>query len=307
MAGATAKEPGRKGVFDTLVLSNHAICREHFRLTLGVDSFPAAEPGQFVQVLCTEPDRAGYTSGPFLRRPFSIGGLKRGTRQIELEIVYRVVGAGTHWMSRLTEGASVSVLGPLGHPFTLVAQLPEALLVGGGVGLPPIVWLAEAVAKAGKQAVAFCGARSADLLPLSRRACAIDDTVKPNLSIDEFARHGIPVCVSTDDGTLGMKGRIPDVFERYLDLHPATVKLGAVYTCGPEPMIRAVARTCELRGIPCQVCLERLMACGMGTCQSCVIRTPDATSPEGWRYQLCCTDGPVFNSREIIWPPAPEH
>ncbi|HOW73581.1 MAG TPA: dihydroorotate dehydrogenase electron transfer subunit [Phycisphaerae bacterium] len=304
MATPAADEQARKGVFEARVLSSCPICREHFRLRLGVDDFPQAEPGQFVQILCSAPDGGGCSGGPLLRRPFSIGGMRRNGRQIELEIVYRVVGAGTRWLSNLSEGNRVSVLGPQGRPFMLDSDRPLALLVGGGVGLPPIVWLAESVARTGGQAVAFCGARSADLLPLAVHPSVVAADGEPSLSIEEFARHGIAACLTTDDGTLGLGGRIPEALERYLDSHRGAASRAAAYTCGPEPMIRAVARACESRGIPCQVCLERLMACGMGTCQSCVIRTHDADDPEGWVYRLCCTDGPVFDSRQVVWASA---
>lgn len=117
----------------------------------------------------------------------------------------------------------------------------------------------------------------------------------------EFAQWNVPALVCTDDGTLGSRGRVPEIFTSYLTGHAAEAAGAVVYTCGPEPMLRLVARTCESLGIPCQVCLERVMACGMGTCQSCVVRVRDGADPEGWRYRLCCTDGPVFDSRAVIW------
>lgn len=300
---STIAEPfSSKGVFFARVARNESICREHHRLVLALPEFPAADPGQFVQLLCNEPNGVGWTGGAFVRRPFSIGGLRRAAGGVELDILHRAVGIGTQWLARLKPGDPVSLLGPLGRPFrTPDGGRSTALLVGGGIGLPPLIWMAERLRIEGMPAIAFCGSRTADLLPLTREPgsdCAGDE---PTLFCREFSRSGVPGLVATDDGSLGAHGLVPDVFAAWLDRHPDTARAATVYTCGPDRMMRAVARVCADRELPCQVCLERMMACGMGTCQSCVVKTHDVSARDQWRYRLCCTDGPVFDASDVIW------
>ncbi len=290
-----------RGVFLARTKANVSLCPEHFRLVLEIEGFPAAAPGQFVQILCADPLQRESVSAAFIRRPFSIGGLRRSADRCEVEIYHRVVGPGTRWMGQLRPGDPVDLLGPLGQPFPLAADRPVTLLVGGGIGLPPLIWLAEALHAAGRQVVAFVGARSEALIPLTRRAGVPVRPLEPALAFEEFARSAVPVVLSTNDGSLGSAGYIPDAFAAYLEHHADLAARAVVYTCGPNPMMRAVAPVCEQRGIPCLVCLERVMACGMGTCQSCVVAVRDAAAPDGWRYRLCCTDGPVFDSRVVLW------
>ena len=304
MPGMSLPESARssaKGIYLARVLSNASVCREHYRFVLEAEDFPDARPGQFLQILCRDPADQSWSGGAFIRRPFSIGGLRRKGRLAEIDIIHRVLGPGTRWLADLKPDDAVSILGPQGKPFTIAADRPVAYLVGGGVGLPPILWLAEAVRQAGRRAIAFCGARTADLLPLSRRPEQAVRLGEPALVLEEFARFGAPAVVCTDDGSLGIRGMIPEVFERYIEGHRQEAASAAAYTCGPEAMMRAVARICQKHGLPCQVCMERMMACGMGTCQSCVVPIRDAGDPTGWRYKLCCTDGPVFDSRQVVW------
>jgi len=298
---STEQSQSSKGVFVGRVTSNEPVCRDHWRFEAEFNGFPPAVPGQFVEILCADPLEENRSGGAFLRRPFSIGGLRRKGNLASLSITHRILGLGTRWLSQLAPGDEVSFLGPLGQPFVIDPARPVALLVGGGIGLPPLIWLAESLNRAGKRTIAFAGARTADLLPLTRIPDVGISGARPALAFREFADHQVPVVVTTDDGSLGAPGLIVEHFERYLDDADSPAASAVVYTCGPERMIAAVAKACEKRSIPCQVCLERMMGCGMGTCQSCVIRTRDAADPEGWRYRLCCTDGPVFDGRDIIW------
>lgn len=296
-----ATQAQTKGVFTGRVVSNEPICREHWRFEAEFAGFPPASPGQFVQILCADPAGETNGAGAFLRRPFSIGGLRQQGDRSRISIIHRVLGVGTRWLSQLAPGDEVSFLGPLGKPFSIHTDRSVSFLVGGGIGLPPLMWLAEALARAGKRTVAFAGSRTGDLLPMTRLAEVEISGARPTMAFREFAEHGVPVVVSTDDGSLGARGLIVEHFEKHLDAAAGMASSAVVYTCGPEKMIAAVADVCERRSIPCQVCMERMMGCGMGTCQSCVIRTHDSDDPEGWRYRLCCTDGPVFDAREIIW------
>jgi dihydroorotate dehydrogenase electron transfer subunit len=321
--------------FTGVVSANVPLCREHYRLTIRVPDFPPAEPGQFVQLACRDleqdyssnddgeriwdPDRPlrldqPELRGPMagLRRPFSLAGRRDDGGAAEIDIIHRVVGLGTDWLSRLAVGGRVSVLGPLGNRFILPGPEQTALLVGGGVGIPPMLYLAERLA--GKSAVAFCGALSSDLLPLTILPPAAErDAIRPAPMLAEFARHGIDSVVSTDDGSLGFRGYVTQALEQFLDT--GSSRNPVIYTCGPEPMLRRVAQIAADRGLPCQVAVERAMACGMGTCQSCVIRVrrPAAITaagaagelPEGggldWVYRLACTDGPIFPADELLW------
>jgi dihydroorotate dehydrogenase electron transfer subunit len=314
MSDSVAASPPARGVFTARVKANVPLCREHYRFVLEVEGFPPAAPGQFLQIQCREVDENGWTGGPFVRRPFSIGGLRRDGRRgvqaempapqgerVELDIYHRAIGRGTGWLARLREGDEVSIIGPLGRCFSIPAGRRIAYLVGGGIGLPPLIWQADVLCQAGVEAVAFCGARTRELIPLTRVEGVEVSGDEGSPAFEEFARIRTPVVLSTDDGTLGAQGRIPDVFGRYLERRKPSAEEVVVYTCGPDIMMRSTARIAEQRGLDCYVCLERMMACGMGTCQSCVVPVRDADADNGWRYRLCCTDGPVFPSREVIW------
>lgn len=293
--------PPAKGLFRAQVAANEPLCTGHAELILRFDAFPPAWPGQFLQIQCTDPDGPVWRGGALIRRPFSIGGLRRGPRGVEIDILYRVMGVGTGWMSRLKPGEPVSVLGPLGRPFEPPPPGSLACLVGGGIGLPPLIWLAGELAEAGVQVLAFCGARTAELLPLRRDPAVPVRGAEPSAAWPALARWGVAAIVATDDGSLGARGRLPDVLADWLAARAADAPPVAIYTCGPEPMMQAVAGICRRRGLPCQVCLERMMACGMGTCQSCVVPVHDPAAEDGWRYRLCCTDGPVFPAEHVIW------
>jgi dihydroorotate dehydrogenase electron transfer subunit len=309
--------------FESRVVSNTSLCREHFRLTLKLGHFPATEPGQFVQISCRpmngvdeESDRdfvwtpgsAPIVSGvelcrpmAMLRRPFSLAGRRDCGDGVEIDIIHRIVGVGTDWLSRLKAGDSVHLLGPLGNRFALPAPGSTALLVGGGVGIPPMLYLAQRLAD--RPAVAFAGALTRDLLPLTLDEAdnvGPSDPLRPAMVVGEFAEYRIPSVISTDDGSFGFRGYVTEALERYLDTGQASNPV--IYTCGPEPMMKRVAEIAAARGVPCQIAVERAMACGMGTCQSCVIRVRQpAAAGRDWVYRLACTDGPIFRGDELLW------
>ncbi|MCO6436461.1 MAG: dihydroorotate dehydrogenase electron transfer subunit [Phycisphaerae bacterium] len=309
---------------DAHVVSNVPLCRDHYRLMLAIAGTVPAEPGQFVHIVPPEDGSGDYrtfawsdggpsrmwfedTQRPLLRRAFSIGGLRSigesRPPRTEIDLIYRVVGSGTRWMASLGEGDSVSLLGPLGNRFPIHATKNHAWLVAGGVGLPPILWLAEALARSGKRAVAFCGARTRELLPLGLSGEVSPDAaaLSATLCILDFSAHGIPAVISSDDGTLGLRGSVLDALRAFHSTRNAVSPDDlVVYTCGPEAMMRAVAAWSVTEGIECQVCMERSMACGIGTCQSCVVALRSEGSVS-WKYSLCCTDGPVYDARRISW------
>jgi dihydroorotate dehydrogenase electron transfer subunit len=184
-----------------------------------------------------------------------------------------------------------------------VQHKSEAWMVAGGVGVPPMLWLSEALAAAGKRAVAFCGARSKDLFPLSidPQTSPSPQTGEAGMACEEFARNGVPVVLSTDDGSIGLAGHVGDALVSYHQANPVDPSDVVVYACGPERMLELVAGYSTRQGMECYVCLERTMACGTGACQSCVVPLHAQDAPEGWRYHLCCTDGPVFEANRVIW------
>ncbi|MDB5355771.1 MAG: pyrK [Phycisphaerales bacterium] len=345
----------RRDQFVCTVVANVPLCREHYRLVLGLLDFPATDPGQFIQISCRDldveysPEREVdwqpgrkldvrgqelMTPLAMLRRPFSLAGRRDTSDGVELDIIHRVVGVGTDWMSRLNVGDHVHVLGPLGNRFHLPTKEGLAVLVGGGVGIPPMLYLAERLE--GYRAVAFCGALTRDLLPLTvlslERPPGVD-SFEPMGNIGEFARHGVGSVITTDDGSYGFRGFVTQALERYLDglgfrvqgsgkreggdfkpqISDGDLKsqisdtvLPILYTCGPEPMMKRVAEIAAARGLECQIAVERAMACGMGTCQSCCIRVrkPVESVPlrgRDWTYRLACTDGPVFKGADLLW------
>lgn len=321
-----------RGQFIASVAANIPLCREHYKLVLSLPSFPATDPGQFIQISCRDAQRdyepnsqfdwtpgqlltldADEFAGPLglLRRPFSLAGRRDTANGVELDIIHRTVGVGTDWMSKLTVGQGVDIIGPLGNRFTLPSDNGVAIFVGGGVGIPPMIYLASVLA--GRKAVAFAGALTRDLLPFTITNDAPapkSDRSDPLYNIAEFATHGIPAVISTDDGSYGYKGFVTQALEQYLDAYftdNADRARAIIYTCGPEPMMKRVADIAIRRNIQCQVAVERAMACGMGTCQSCCIKVkkPDpslAPLPgSDWCYRLACTDGPVFQGKDLLW------
>ena len=339
LANPSADANHRRGRFIATVLANEPLCREHNRLVLAAPGFPTSQPGQFVQVRCRDVDKSPLGDvperewawheaqmavaapssqpdllrpTPIIRRPFSIAGRRSTAGGDAIELINRDVGPGTRWLFNLRVGQEVDIIGPLGNAFTFPAPGETAVLVGGGVGIPPMLYLAQGLSEAngaaGAQqkhvAVAFCGAMSLDLLPLklieptegsSRRA----DPSRPARIVLEFAAFGFEAVISTDDGSYGFSGRVTEALVACLDSNEAPAK-PVLYTCGPEPMMKAVAAIARKRNLRCEVAVERAMACGMGTCQSCVIRQV-ADNERGWRYRLACTDGPIFDASRLLW------
>ncbi len=234
------------------------------RLTDNGQVLPEMQPGQFVEV------RVDHSSTTFLRRPISINYVDR--KRNELWLLVHMIGDGTRALGRLVTGDTVNCLLPLGHGFTLPDEgNRQYLLVGGGVGTAPLLYYGEELNRRGCTPTFLLGARSkADLLQL-----------------DHFERIG-RVVTTTEDGSTGHRG--------YVTQHSilSEEKFDAIATCGPKPMMVAVARYAETAGIPCEASLENHMACGLGACLCCVEKTVDG--------HLCvCKEGPVFNIKRLQW------
>lgn len=267
--------------FKSMVLSNTEVSPGYFRMRMTAPpAFAEGKPGQFVMV------RVRNAIDPLLRRPFGI--FDCGTfeteytdcgRQSYLEILYKVVGKGTAMLSSLHHGDHLEILGPLGTGFDQGNPAEEKILVGGGVGLAPLYYLAKELVATSRVRL-FAGGRSKEDV----------------LCITEFERLGIETYVATDDGTLGAQGFVTEVLERHLN----EVANKTIFACGPMPMLKAVAEIARRRGVPCQVSLEAYMACGMGACLGCVVPGKDHEefTPD---YRCVCKDGPVFDYAELKW------
>lgn len=229
------------------------------------EKLPEMSPGQFVEV------KVDNSPNTFLRRPISINNVIE--EQNELHLLVAIVGDGTRRIAQLQPNDSVNVMLPLGNGFTL-PQTPTAkhLLVGGGVGVAPLLYLGKKIKEMGCEATFLLGARSA----------------KDLLMIDAFKAIG-RVFITTEDGSEGEKGFVTN----HSILSNETFDL--ISTCGPKPMMMAVARYAEKSNTECEVSLENKMACGLGACLCCVEKTQD-------KGNVCiCTEGPVINVKKLYW------
>lgn len=225
-------------------------------------SLPRLMAGQFVQVEVP----GGLT---LLRRPISVCRYREAEQ--ELWLLIAAVGRGTRAIVELDEGDTLNLILPLGNSFD-TSKVKRPLLVGGGVGIAPMLCLAEQLTRAGVQPTVLLGGRTSELVVLR-----------------EHFEPLATLYITTDDGSLGHRGRVTD--------HPIIREgdFDAIYCCGPHPMMHAVAQLAQERGIECQVSLENTMACGIGACLCCV----QDTHEEG--HVCVCTDGPVFSSKSIKW------
>lgn len=251
------------------ILRREQITRDIIRLAFHAPVIAeASRPGQFVMVRVAD----GYD--PLLRRPFSI---HRVGRDGALQILFKVVGRGTDCLAQLRIGEKVEILGPLGSGFRLQAQ-GEACLVGGGMGIAPLLFLADWSVRLGmsvKRTRVILGARNRqELEPF----------------VEDFQKLGLEVLAATDDGSLGHHGLVTDIV-RQLQLGAD----GTVYSCGPKPMLTALSLLCHSLAVPCQVSMETIMACGMGACLGCAVPI------RAGGYAHVCSDGPVFDAEELLW------
>lgn len=223
-----------------------------------------AQAGQFVHIACGD--------AHLLRRPISICDTPEGG----LKIVFAVKGEGTKWLSERREGDTLDVLGPAGHGFDLSALGERPVMIGGGIGVPPMLKTMKAAKARGAQPTAILGFRSKDAVILE----------------EDFRAQG-DVYVATDDGSYGIPGFVSSVLEAHIG------EFTSVCCCGPKGMLRALAALAEEAGIPCQVSMEERMGCGIGACLVCACAL-QAKNGET-RYGHVCKDGPVFDSKEVVW------
>jgi dihydroorotate dehydrogenase electron transfer subunit len=220
-----------------------------------------AKPGQFISVYCKDESH-------LLPRPISICEIDKEDRA--LRIMYRVVGWGTREISQLTRGMSVEIIGPLGNGFPLKES--SAMLIGGGIGIPPMLELAKTLDCEKKVVLGY----------------------KDDLFLmDEFKKYCNHVYAATEDGSFGTDGNVLDAIrENGLDAD-------IIYACGPMPMLKALKAYAAEHGIECWISLEEKMACGIGACLACVCQTKQKDAHSNVNNKRICTEGPVFRAEEV--------
>lgn len=267
------------------VLDHQKLTSCHYKLILASAYISShAAPGKFVNVRC------GESYDPLLRRPLSIHRISKEHQRFEL--LYEVVGRGTEILAKTSVGSELDIVGPLGNGFKLEEKNNIAILVAGGMGVAPLLALAEQItlhpSPLTKALYVLIGAKHREMV----------------LCEKEFKELADQVIIATDDGSAGKKGFVSDILVDLLEntigtrdgstTLAASLGLGTIYACGPGPMLRAVSEIAYQKKIDCQLSMEQHMACGIGTCMGCVIKTNNG-------YKKVCDDGPVFSSNDLIW------
>ena len=276
--------PPSEGPVRATVAFHRRISTGYRHLGLCAPGFPGAfQAGQFVMV------RPPWVGDPFLPRAFSIYRISSSPTVPPadrpgpvVEILYKVLGKGTQYLSRMEAGQEVEVLGPFGNWFTPPPADELAVLVAGGIGVPPIAALATQIRNSKfeiRNLDVFLGGKTSEDI----------------LCVKDCEEAGATIHIATEDGSLGAKGLITDLLGPFLITDH--VSRFTIYTCGPPGMLAAVARLAAELRIPCQASVEANMACGFGACMGCAIEVQG----EERQYKLVCKDGPVFDSREIRW------
>lgn len=255
----------KKFIIDLEVTENKRLNSNYVLLKLRSNStLPDILPGQFAEL------KVDKNPNVFLRRPISINFVDRNNNEVWFLI--QIIGEGTNSLSEVNVGETINTLLPLGNTFTIGQDKDEELLlVGGGVGIAPMLYLGKELKDKGYKPSFLIGARSK----------------KDLLQLDEFNKYG-EVYTTTEDNSFGEKG--------YVTNHSIlqTKRFDKIYTCGPKPMMMAIAKYAKERNIFCEVSLENTMACGIGACLCCVENTD--------KGHICvCTEGPIFNINKLLW------
>jgi len=264
-----SRREGNMAVFEhkAKVMRNEEVAPNTFLMELELPSIAsAAKPGQFVML------RVSESIDPLLRRPFSICNSRDGN----ILLLYRMVGRGTRIMAETTVGTELWVLGPLGEGFEPPEAGEDCLLVGGGMGIAPLVLLARSLEGRNVSFMAGYG------------------TAAEIISPEKLDMLDLEVALATEDGSAGYHGLVTGLLEEALKKKGEKI----VYSCGPTAMLKGVASMCIESGIECQVSLETAMACGLGACQGCAVAAPPGSGRSTYHV---CQDGPVFSAESIDW------
>lgn len=246
----------------TLITEVEYPAPDHALLRFAGDEEIPGVPGEFVMV------RGAWGVHPVLPRAFSL--VESGATG---SILVKPIGEGTERLAAMVKGDELVVFGPLGNGFTIAADDRQQLLVAGGVGVAPLLFLAREMAAAGTRPVFLYGARSEHDLPFAAEIAEVAELI-----------------ITTENGARGERGLITAPLQRLL----ADNNHASVYSCGPDGMLHAVAKVADAAGVPCQVALEAPMACGMGTCKGCAVMGADGN------YRYVCYEGPVFEASTIF-------
>ncbi|HGJ65405.1 TPA: dihydroorotate dehydrogenase electron transfer subunit [bacterium] len=227
-------------------------------------------PGQFIQIRLNN-----ISNDPLLCRPFAV----YQTDNDNMDILFKLVGKGTRLLSQKVAGDELMIIGPLGNGFPIDNSFKTALLVAGGMGIAGLHLLINRLKD--RNVIVLLGACSEDML----------------LGADDLVSLGVCVLTATEDGSCGYKGMVSQLLEEVLS--EEKLKFGGcrIYSCGPMPMLKAVAEIANNNGVKAYVSLEEKMACGLGACMGCAIEIKSDSK----KYKLVCKDGPVFDAQEIAW------
>jgi len=261
------------------ILKNEEVQADCFLMNIRLDaSFATVQPGQFVMI------RIAGLNDPFLSRPISVYSFSRAKKYCTMELLFRVVGKGTQILAGLIKGSQVEINGPLGNGFETGSVRKNIVLIAGGIGIAPLSMLTE---------------------NLCRKACP-SSTVTMYLGfqdasvavgLDKLRKLCRDITVCTDNGTMGHKGFVTQVFQK--DMKKFAPEDTSVFACGPREMLRALAKILNQGKFDCQVSLEERMACGTGACMGCAVAVRDGKG--SFAYRRVCSDGPVFQCADIVW------
>ncbi len=305
-----------KGPFCAIVRVNRQIGPRFYRLGLefsadAAHTFAQFRPGQFAEFDLSSIALPSKEKIPedlvdvcqrniLLRRPFAFVDVNADKDKTLAEVLYRVVGPASLRMTTLAASDSVSVIGPLGNAFWIPEGKKKAFLICGGMGAPPLLHLAKVLTAdfPDIEVIVFAGAKTAKDLPFEKRLDGISQQL--GFTLPEFAKYGINSQVATEDSSAGFAGMVTECFKQWLDKSDAPRERSIIYACGPEQMLAKVAEIAKEKNIDCQISMERRMACGIGICQSCTVLCKVEGTNETV-YKLCCEDGPVFDSKEVVF------
>jgi len=271
---------------DAAVVAHERVVGNEFEIVFHAPAVAqAARPGQFLALLF------GENYAPLVRRPFSLYRVDRASGTCS--VLYLARGAFTSGLAQKRVGDVVSLLGPLGKPFSWPSD-PEIrhILVAGGIGAPPIYALAREIAceraergQPTENVLVINGARTQEML----------------VGMIEFGGLNVLLHPVTEDGSHGRRGLTTELLNALLDEDGLDAPPTHLYACGSMPMLRAVSEIALARGLPCQVSIETSMPCGLGLCSGCAVPVRDPAAPGGFTYALACADGPVFEARDLLW------
>ena len=261
-----------KRIVKAKIISKKQLSPDHFHISM-ICPYIAQNiiPGQFIQVRLNS-----LSSDPLLCRPFAVYQIDGEV----IDILFKLVGKGTRLLSEKVVGDELMITGPLGNGFPIDDNFKTALLVAGGIGIAALHLLIEKLK--GRNIIVLMGACSEDML----------------LGFDDLVSLGVCVLTATEDGSCGYRGMVSQLLEEVIVEEKDKAEGCVIYSCGPMPMLKAVAEIAKKHNIKAYVSLEEKMACGIGACLGCAI---EVKSPDGKKYKMVCKDGPVFDSQEIAW------